>query len=95
MDFHIKPSLAKITLAFLLILYSLCGNKVSSEGIHTLIKAFCLESFNEEIAGTSKKIDSSIGEYTCNCFIEKLNEGNSMDNAKEICREGAAKKFNL
>ena len=92
---HKKYSLVKITFTIILISYSLCESKVQSEGINTLIKNFCLESFKEEIAGTNKRINSSVGEYTCNCFIEKLNDGNKMDDAKEICREGAAKKFNL
>ncbi len=95
MDFYIKPSLVKLTFAIILILYSLSGSRISSEGINTLIKTFCLESFNEEIAGTNKEINSSVGNYTCNCFIEKLNEGHRMDNAKEICREDATTKFSL
>ncbi len=66
-----------------------------SQGITAIIKEFCLNEFKKESNYYDSKIDISIGEFTCDCFIDKIDEGHIIKNAKEICKKKATKKFSL
>ena len=73
----------------------LLGNEVKSEEIDSLITGICIASFNTEMERAGKPPSTEIGDFTCNCFVNKLNNGSSIENAHQICKNKASKVFNL
>ncbi len=43
----------------------------------------------------SNQIDNKIAEHTCNCFLERINNGEKLEPAKEICKTQTSIEFNL
>ena len=74
---------------------SLYYNQGYSADLSLIIKRYCLEEFDKEIINNDSKNKDIVGEFTCNCFLDKLHIGSSINNAKEICKEKASEKFNL
>ena len=90
-----RQDITRIIICVLLILTSLFYKEAYSEGLGSVIKSFCLEEFQTETKSVSSKISTSIGEFTCDCFIDKINAGSSISNARDMCKKKATKKFNL
>lgn len=66
-----------------------------AEEINSIIKYFCLESVKDEMIAHSNQIDNKIAEHTCNCFLERINNGEKLEPAKEICKTQTSIEFNL
>lgn len=61
----------------------------------TRVNAFCLAGFNTAMAAAGKTAPAGMAEYTCNCFSTRLQQGQSIDQARTACREAAAQKFTV
>ena len=63
--------------------------------IESLLKEICLVSFKTEMDLAKKIEPKGMANFTCECFLEKLNLGTSIESSKDICKEQAAKEFPL
>ena len=80
----------KFILLFLLLFAY--ANRLEAFG---LIKKFCIASIEAQIALTGTEPPEGMKEFTCQCFLDKVNEGYSISSAQSFCREGAIDKFKL
>ncbi len=70
-------------------------NASQAEELNTIIKTLCLESVKNEIVTFKSPIKSKIAEHTCNCFIQRISNGEKVKSAKDICRTKTSKEFSL
>ena len=59
------------------------------------VNAFCLAGFNTAMAAAGKTAPAGMAEFTCNCFSERLQQGQSIDQARVACRSAAAQRFTV
>ena len=63
--------------------------------IKEIIKSFCIESVQNEIVTLADPIINDVAEHTCNCFIQRINNGEEINIAKEICKKETSIEFSL
>ena len=61
----------------------------------TRVNSFCLAGFNTAMTAAGKTAPAGMAEYTCNCFSTRLQQGQSIDQARTACREAAAQRFTV
>lgn len=59
------------------------------------VNALCLAGFNTAMTAAGKTAPKGMAEYTCSCFSTRLQQGQSIDQARTACREAAAQKFTV
>lgn len=59
------------------------------------VSALCLASFNTAMTAAGKTAPAGMAEFTCNCFSTRLQQGQSIDQARTACRDAAAQKFTV
>ncbi|MFM7635271.1 MAG: hypothetical protein ACKO7Z_06765 [Cyanobacteriota bacterium] len=57
------------------------------------VNAFCLAGFNTAMAAAGKTPAAGMAEYTCNCFSNRLQQGQSIDQARQACVSLASQQF--
>ena len=83
------------TLILLITILSFLLPKIStSKDLNELIKAFCLEGYRNELIKNKKTVDMKLGEYICDCFVTRINKNESIENARDKCKNEALEKFN-
>ena len=69
--------------------------EIQAEHKNTLINKFCIASLKSKLDfKDAQKIDE-ISHFTCECFLEKFNSGNSIKDARIYCKNKTADKYNL
>lgn len=59
------------------------------------VNGFCLAGFNTAMTAAGKTAPPGMAEFTCTCFSNQLQQGQSIDQARVFCRDAAAKKFTV
>ena len=60
-----------------------------------IIKSFCLESVKSEIVTLPDPIYNEVAEHTCNCFIQRMSNGEEINSSKKICKKETSIEFGL
>ena len=81
-------SLTAAVLGFLLL-----ALPASAQDDDALIKRFCLAAFDAAIKQAGENPPAGMGESTCNCFIQQVNQGVGLDAARQTCTAEAIKAF--
>ncbi len=69
--------------------------EIQAEHKNTLINKFCIASLKSKLDfKDAQKIDE-ISHFTCECFFEKFNSGNSIKDSRIYCKNKTADKYNL
>ena len=74
---------------------SILPASVRAAGDEGLITKFCLASFNAAMAHAGKTPPPGMGTYTCNCFLDEVNKGASIEGAQSTCKAKAASQYNI
>ncbi len=61
--------------------------------LNELIKAFCIEGYKNEVIKNKTTVDLRLGEYICDCFVNRINKNESLETAREKCKNEALDKF--
>jgi hypothetical protein len=59
------------------------------------VNSFCLAGFNAAMSAAGKTPPAGMGEFTCTCFSNRLQQGQSIDQARSACRDEAARRFKV
>jgi len=59
------------------------------------VNAFCLAGFNAAMEAARKTPPPGMASFTCNCFSQRLAQGESINAARTTCRDLASKQFKL
>ncbi|CAK6690141.1 hypothetical protein VB716_01380 [Synechococcus sp. CCY9201] len=57
------------------------------------VKALCMAGFNAAMAAAGKTPPAGMGEFTCTCFLEQVEAGSNIDQARTTCRDKAATRY--
>ncbi len=69
--------------------------EIQAEHKNTLINQFCIASLKSKLDfKDAQKIDE-ISHFTCECFLETFNSGNSIKDSRIYCKNKTADKYNL
>ena len=74
---------------------SIFNYQSNANEIKEIIKGFCLESVKNEIVTLPDPIYNEVAEHTCNCFIQRINNGEEIKLTKEICKKETSQEFSL
>ena len=66
-----------------------------AEHKNTLINKFCIASLKSKLDFNDKQKIDEISHFTCECFLEKFNSGNSIKDSRIYCKNKTADKYNL
>lgn len=64
-------------------------------GDDSTINRLCLAGFNAAMSHAGKTPPAGMGTFTCNCFLEQVNGGASIQSAQNSCKEKAAERYKL
>ena len=65
----------------------------SAQDGEAMIKRFCLAAFHAAMKQAGTTPPAGMGESTCHCFIEQVNQGAGLDAARQTCTADAVKAF--
>ncbi len=66
-----------------------------SNEFYIMIKDFCLDELRREMRIAGKDFNDELGDFTCNCFFNKIQSGESLILARRTCKEEVSKKYKL
>ena len=66
-----------------------------ADEIKEIIKSFCLESVKNEIVTLDNPIYNEVADHTCNCFIQRMSNGEEINSTREICKKETSIEFSL
>ena len=92
---YLKTITRTIFLLIFLSIYSTRGIADEKPNKNNLIKNICLISFESEMEESGESLPKGMAEFTCDCFIKKLNNSSSISLARDKCKKEASKEFNL
>ena len=69
--------------------------EIQAEHKNTLINKFCIASLKSKLDFNDAQMIDEISHFTCECFLEKFNSGNSIKDSRIYCKNKTAEKFNL
>ena len=69
--------------------------EIQAEHKNTLINKFCIASLKSKLDFNDKQMIDEISHFTCECFLEKFNSGNSIKDSRIYCKNKTADKYNL
>jgi len=69
------------------------GQAASDEG--GTINRLCLAGFNAAMSHAGKTPPAGMGTYTCDCFLEEINSGASIQLAQDNCKQKAAARYKI
>ena len=69
------------------------GKEISTK--NSLINKFCIATLKSKLDLKNKQNLNEISDFTCDCFFEKYNSGNSLKSSRVYCRDKASEKYNL
>ena len=69
--------------------------ETQAEHKNTLINKFCIASLKSKLDFNDKKKIDEISHFTCECFLENFNSGNSIKDSRIYCKNKTAAKYNL
>ena len=62
---------------------------------NTLVNKFCIASLKSKLDFNDAQMIDEISHFTCECFLEKFNSGNSIKDSRIYCKNKTADKYNL
>jgi len=60
-----------------------------------MIQRLCLAGFNAAMSHAGKTPPAGMGTYTCNCFLDEVNSGASIQSAQDSCKQKAAARYKV
>ena len=87
-----RSSFIRWNYVIIFILFSTIPLRIEAFGV---IKQLCLASIEAQTALSKSKPNKGLKDYSCNCFIDKIDKGESISSAQSNCKKMAIKKFNL
>ena len=84
-----------ITFIFLGIGINLKAHEKNINTKNSLINKFCIATIKSKLDIKKKQNSNEISDFTCECFFQKYNSGNSLKSSRSYCRDKASEKYNL
>ena len=69
--------------------------KTQAEHKNSLINKFCIASLKSKLDFSDRKKIDEISHFTCECFLNKFNSGNSIKSSRVYCKNKTTEKYKL
>ena len=69
------------------------GKADSAERNGELIRRLCLAAFDSAMSHAGKTPPAGMGNFTCQCFMNRLDSGASIEMAQKVCRSEASQRY--
>ena len=66
---------------------------VGASGIGSMVQAYCLAAFQEEMEQAGKVPPEGMAAYACRCVVDRISEGTSLHSARAYCRASTARRY--
>lgn len=73
----------------------LATEPVAASGIGSIVQAYCLAAFQQEMSQAGKVPPEGMAAYACRCVVDRITEGTSLPSARSFCRESTARRYAL
>lgn len=60
-----------------------------------MVRKFCLDAVNKDVADSGKPAPAGMPAFTCDCVVQQLKLKQSLDGAKAICKAKATEKYTI
>jgi hypothetical protein len=60
-----------------------------------IVRSHCLRAVNQEIRSSGRPAPAGLQDSTCDCVVEQLGKGRSVDQASATCKSLAVQKYGL
>ena len=87
-----QASLVPVSLA---IFTSIMPSAAWADSADELITKFCMASFNAAMTSAGKTPPAGMGQFTCQCFLDQVKDGDSIESAQNSCKARAASRYKL
>ncbi len=64
-----------------------------STGLGEIVRAMCLSAFENELTQSGKRAPAGMADYACGCVADRIQDGSSVDAARNTCREATARRY--
>jgi len=78
---------------FLIALLAVMALPLKARSDSSLIRTMCMAAFSSAMSQAGKIPPAGMGESTCDCFQNQLDEGATLDVAQAFCKQEAAEAF--
>ena len=84
------PTILLLSLSMLIPIKSIrAGN------MQEVITSICLAGFNSEMEAAGKIYNKAMGDFACKCFVQRVSNGYSLIQARDLCKESTSIKFKI
>jgi hypothetical protein len=63
--------------------------------IDQIIRSNCLRAVNNEVKASGNPAPAGMSEYTCDCVVQEIKNGSSINQASTTCKNRAVSKYGL
>ena len=60
-----------------------------------MVRKFCLQAVNKEVADSGKPAPVGMQTFTCDCVVQQMKLKQTIDSAKVICKAKTTEKFGV
>jgi hypothetical protein len=89
---HPHPMLKLTPLALLTLMAALPAR---ANMVDQIIRSNCLRAVNAEIRQSGKPAPDGMAEYTCDCVVQEIKTGSSINQASATCKSRSVAKYGL
>lgn len=85
--------LTRLTILALLTLAA--GLPAKANMVDQIIRNRCLNAVNSEVKASGKPAPEGMSDYTCDCVVQEIKKGSTINQASATCKNRAVSKFGL
>ncbi|TVS05251.1 MAG: hypothetical protein EA413_07205 [Cyanobium sp. PLM2.Bin73] len=63
--------------------------------MNQIVRTHCMRAVNDEVKASRMAAPAGLADFTCNCVVQEMGKGRSVDQASSTCKSQAIRKFNL
>ena len=78
-----------------LLLLLLYAAPAQAAGEENLIRMMCMAAFDTAMIQAGREPAAGMGDFTCDCFLKQLDQGQGIQASQITCKQKAAQKFNF
>lgn len=71
------------------------GANAGDNMVDQMVRKFCLQAVNKEVADSGKPAPDGMQTFTCDCVVQQMKLKQTIDSAKVICKAKTTEKFGV
>jgi hypothetical protein len=84
-----------LRLTLLALLTLAAGLPAEANMVDQIIRSNCLNAVNAEVKASGNPAPAGMPEYTCDCVVQEIKQGSSINQASSTCKSRAVSKYGI